>query len=156
MSTERHSRLASLFVAKSMIGIHQITPFIHVPNLEEALHLLCDVLEFEVKYREPGYAYCELQNSGLRILEETGRHVSPDGRSRMTVYVDVSNVDELFERYSAKLNAVPRLAVEPPRDKPWKQREFMVKLPDGDWIAFGEARAVNSTPLQRNNDETRK
>ena len=122
-----------------MSKVHQITPMLHVPNLEKALHLLCDTLTFEVKYREPGYAYLELQNSGLRILEEPGRSTTPDGKARMTVYVDVSDVDQLYELLRSKLDTLAKEMVEPPRDKSWSQREFMVKLPDGDWIAFGQA-----------------
>jgi len=119
--------------------VHQITPMLHVQNLEQALRLLCDVLEFEIKYREPSYAYLELQDSGLRVLEEPGRALTPDGKARMTVYVDVSDVDRLWKHLRPNLSTLPEGAVETPRDKPWKQREFMVRLPDGDWIAFGQA-----------------
>jgi catechol 2,3-dioxygenase-like lactoylglutathione lyase family enzyme len=122
-----------------MSKVHQITPMLHVPSLEKALHLLCDTLAFEVKYREPGYAYLELQDSGLRVLEEPGRSTTPDGKARMTVYVDVSDVDQLYELLRFKLDKLEKGMVEAPRDKPWRQREFMVKLPDGDWIAFGQA-----------------
>jgi hypothetical protein len=122
-----------------MIRIRQITPFLHVPELPQALHLLCDVLTFAVKYREPGYAYLELEDSGLRVLEEPGRALTPDGKARMSVYVDVSDVDGLYDRLRPHLDRLPEGTVEPPRDKPWRQREFMVRLPDGDWIAFGEA-----------------
>lgn len=119
--------------------VHQITPMLHVPNLEKALHLLRDILSFEVKYREPGYAYLELQGAGLRVLEEPGRITTLDGRARMTVYVDVSDVDQFYEKIRSKLEELPKEMIETPRDKSWKQREFMVKLPDGDWIAFGQA-----------------
>ena len=118
--------------------VYQITPMLHVPDLEQALSLLCGVLEFEVKYREPGYAYVELQDCGLRVLEERGRVLRPDGKARMTVYVDVSEVDGLYERLRGKLAGLPEGDVETVRDKPWRQREFMVRLPDGDWIAFGQ------------------
>ena len=119
--------------------VYQITPMLHVPDLEQALSLLCGVLEFEVKYREPGYAYLELQDCGLRVLEEPGRVLRPEGKARMTVYVDVSDVDGLYARLRGSLARLPEADVEPLRDKPWRQREFMVRLPDGDWVAFGQA-----------------
>lgn len=128
-----------------MPTLHQVTPFIHVPDLEAALALLRDVLEFVVRYREPDYAYLELEGAGLRVLEERGRRIRPDGKSRMTVYVDVTDVDERYARLRPALDALPRADVEPPRDKPWRQREFMVRLPDGDWIAFGEPMASPPT-----------
>ncbi|MEX1139681.1 MAG: VOC family protein [Bacteroidota bacterium] len=121
-----------------MSKIRQITPFLHVPNLQQALVLLCDVLQFEVTYTEPGYAYLELEGVGLRVLEEPGRTINPDAKARMTVYIDSSDVDALYERFRPKLSGLPKKDVEPPTDKSWKQREFMVRLPDGDWIAFGQ------------------
>ncbi len=122
-----------------MSQVHQITPMLHVPNLEDALRLLCETLTFVVKYREPGYAYLELQGAGLRLLEEPGRATPPDGKARMTVYVDVSDVDRFYEMIRLKLGQLPKEMVDTPRDKPWRQREFMVRLPDGDWMAFGQA-----------------
>ncbi len=122
--------------------IHQITPFLHVPDLERALHLLTEVLPFEVKYRETEYAYLELEGHGFRILEEPARVTTPDGKARMTVYVDMADIDGLYARLKPLLDTLPAGDVDPPRDKPWKQREFMVRLPDGDWIAFGQAAGV--------------
>lgn len=48
--------------------IRQITPFLHVPDLEAALSLLTGTLDFEVKYREPCYAYLEWGSAVLRVL----------------------------------------------------------------------------------------
>ena len=120
------------------IAVHQITPFLHVPNLKHALQLFTGVLRFQLVYRETDYAYLELGGAGLRVLEEPGRPVCPGGKSRMTVYVDVPNVDALYAELLPGLERLPATAVEPPRDKSWKQREFMVRLPDGDWLTFGQ------------------
>ena len=110
-----------------------------MPNLQQALGLLCDVLTFELKYREPDYAYLELGHAGLRVLEAPTRVTTPDGEAWMIVYVDVTDVDALYERLRPRLKQLPTEMVEEPQDKPWRQREFMVRLPDGDWIAFGQA-----------------
>lgn len=118
---------------------HQITPFLHVPNLARAVALFTDVLGFVEVYTEPGYAYLEFAGHGLRILEEPARQLQLDGKARMTVYVDVPDVDALFEQLRPGLERLPQRDLERPRNKPWKQREFMVRLPDGDWVAFGQA-----------------
>lgn len=60
----------------------------------------------------------------------------------MTVYVDMNDIDGLYASLKPRLDTLPAGDVDPPRDKPWKQREFMVRLPDGDWIAFGQAAGV--------------
>jgi hypothetical protein len=72
------------------------------------------------------------------FLEEPHRKLTPDGKSRMTVYIDVVNVDELYTQLREGLDKLPRENVEPLKNKPWRQREFQVRLPDGDWLTFGQ------------------
>jgi len=125
---------------------HQITPFLHVPDLERALELFAAVLAFEVVYRESNYAYLEFGGAGLRVLEERGRRLGLDGKARMTVYIDVPDVDALYQQLLPRLKRLPASDVEPPLDKSWKQREFQVRLPDGDWLTFGQpVRAQSQT-----------
>ena len=122
----------------SMSQVYQITPFLHVPDMESALKFFCDTLRFEAKFRESNYAYVELAGCGLRILEEPGRRLTADGKARMTVYIDVSNVDELHAQLRESLDKLPPQDVEPLRNKSWRQREFQVRMPDGDWLTFGQ------------------
>ena len=121
-----------------MTEVHQITPFLHVPDLEAALAFFCDTLRFELKYRESNYAYVELAGCGLRLLEEPRRVLTADGKARVSVYIDVSDVNELYATLREALDRLPRDRVEPVLDKSWKQREFQVRLPDGDWLTFGQ------------------
>ncbi|MGH8240741.1 MAG: VOC family protein [Steroidobacteraceae bacterium] len=122
----------------SMAQVHQITPFLHVPDLESALKFFCDTLRFEAKFRESNYAYLELGGCGLRILEEPHRKLAPNGKARVGVYIDVANVDELHMQLRRSLGKLPLENVEPLQDKPWRQREFQVRMPDGDWLTFGQ------------------
>ena len=121
-----------------MTKVHQITPFLHVPDLEAALSFFCGSLRFELRHRESDYAYVEFAGHGLRMLEEPRRDLTPDGKARVSVYMDVSDVDELFARLRPALEALPPGTVEPVMDKSWKQREFQVRMPDGDWLTFGQ------------------
>jgi catechol 2,3-dioxygenase-like lactoylglutathione lyase family enzyme len=120
-----------------MTKIHQITPFLHVPDLEAALAFFCDTLGFERTYRESDYAYVELEGCGLRLLEEPSRRLTADGKARVSVYIDVSDIDALHARMAPALAALPPDRVEPLMDKPYRQREFQVRMPDGDWLNFG-------------------
>lgn len=121
-----------------MSKVHQITPFLHVLDMESALRFFCDTLRFEAKYRESNYAYVELGGCGLRILEEPHRRLTADGKARVSVYIDVSNIDELHLQLRESLVKLPLKDVEPLENKPWKQREFQVRMPDGDWLTFGQ------------------
>ncbi|HET9482401.1 MAG TPA: hypothetical protein VFO79_00470, partial [Xanthomonadales bacterium] len=98
---------------------------------------------------EGDYAYVELDGCGLRLLEERTRKPAADGKSRVAVYVDVSDVDSLYAGICPALAALPPDRVEAPMDKPWRQREFQVRMPDGDWLAFGARCPTNhSTPAR--------
>ncbi|MEO8054970.1 MAG: VOC family protein [Acidobacteriota bacterium] len=121
-----------------MTKVFQITPFLHVPDLAAALSFFCETLPFEVKFQQPGYAYVELAGCGLRLLEERTRNLQADGKARVSVYVDVESVDDLHARLQAALAKLPPDRVEPILDKAWNQREFQVRLPDGDWLTFGQ------------------
>lgn len=121
-----------------MTRTFQITPFLHVPELDAALSFFCETLPFEVKYRERDYAYIELAGCGLRLLEEGGRVLNPEGKARVTVYVDVDDVDKLYAQLRPALEKLPPERVEKVSDREWKQREFQVRLPDGDWLTFGQ------------------
>ena len=121
-----------------MTRVHQITPFLHVPEMESALKFFCDTLRFEAKFRESNYAYLELGGCGLRILEEPRRKLTADGQARVSVYIDVSNVDALHMQLRECLDKLPPENVEPLANKSWRQREFQVRMPDGDWLTFGQ------------------
>ena len=121
-----------------MTKVFQITPFLHVPDLQEALAFF-RVLGFEPRFHEANYAYVELAGCGLRLLEEPARRLLPDGKARVTVYIDVADVDAVHATLAPALATLPPDRVEPLTDQPWRQREFQVRLPDGDWLTFGAA-----------------
>ncbi len=125
-----------------MTKVHQITPFLHVPDLKRSLEFFCETLPFVLRFQESNYAYVEFGGAGLRLLEEPARSLTPDGKARVSVYVDVENVDELFAQLKARLEQLPGERVQPVKIMPWRQKEFQVRLPDGDWMTFGQSAAA--------------
>lgn len=119
-----------------MSRIYQITPFLHVPDMPAALELFCDVLGFELKVHYSNYAYLELSGCGLRLLEEPTRVLNADGKARVAMCIDVSDIDSLHAQLAPALARLPSDRVEPLKDMPYGQREFQVRLPDGDWLNF--------------------
>jgi len=137
----------------------QITPFMHVPDVEAAVAFFRDVLGFEPLWREADYAYVEREGCGIRMLQNeraaapkgadagvrgTSAHAhgddgAPAGNRRFCYYVDVRDVDALYEALKPKLDALPPGDVHGPADKPYNQRELLVLAPDGNLIAFGQA-----------------
>ena len=119
--------------------LHQATHFLHVPDMEAALDFLTRVLRFEVRYRHANYAYLEWRPIGLRVLEERSRvRAVPGVDARMTLYVDVEDVDELFNELKPGLETLAASDVVGPEDHWYGQRELHVRLPDGHWVAFGQ------------------
>ena len=54
----------------------------------------------------------------------------------MTVCVDVADIDALYADLSPALATLPSGRVEPLKNMPYNQREFQVRMPDGDWLNF--------------------
>lgn len=120
-----------------MTQFEQVTPFMHVPDLAQALDFFTDVLGFEVLFRLPDYAYIQRETVGFRLLEAAG--CLPRGDGRFAYYIDVRDIDALHAELKPKLDGLPPGDVHGPEDKDYGQRELLVRAPDGDLIAFGMA-----------------
>jgi predicted enzyme related to lactoylglutathione lyase len=122
-----------------MANFIQITPFMHVDDLERALAFFGDVLGFETTFREGDYAYVQREGVGIRIMQNRGSDGAPPGNRRFAYYVDVRDVDALYAELKPKLDQLPKGDVHGPADKPYRQRELLIVAPDGNLIAFGHA-----------------
>ena len=121
-----------------MTNFLQVTPFLHVPDLQKALDFFTGILGFSVPFRQDGYAYIHRETVGFRLLEVEGGEVLP-GHRRFAYYIDVRDVDALYAELKPKLDTLPPKDVHGPADKPYGQRELLVLAPDGELIAFGMA-----------------
>jgi catechol 2,3-dioxygenase-like lactoylglutathione lyase family enzyme len=71
----------------------QITPFMHVAELDQALIFFSETLGFETLFRAANYAYVHRETVGFRLLEQTGEDGAPSGNRRFAYYIDVHDVD---------------------------------------------------------------
>ena len=118
----------------------QITPFMHVTDLKQAVAFFTGILGFEVTSRYgDGYAYLEREDVGIRILESHPPDGAPPGNRRFCYYIDVRDVDALYAELKPKLDTLPADDVMGPRNQPYGQRELMIIAPDGNVLAFGHA-----------------
>jgi catechol 2,3-dioxygenase-like lactoylglutathione lyase family enzyme len=120
-----------------MGNFRQITPFMHAPDLEQAIDFFRDLLGFELVVRTRDYAYLHRETAGIRILQNRGSDGAPPGNRRFAYYVDVRDVDALFEELKPKLERLPEGDVHGPCDKEYGQRELALAAPDGNLIVFG-------------------
>jgi len=117
----------------------QVTPFMHVPDIEAAIAFFEDPLGFKTLFRQADYAYVEREGCGVRMLQNRGGDGAPPGNRRFAYYFDVRDVDALYAELKPKLDALPPEDVHGPADKHYGQRELLVLAPDGNLIAFGQA-----------------
>jgi catechol 2,3-dioxygenase-like lactoylglutathione lyase family enzyme len=85
----------------------QITPFMHVQDMEKALTFFHDILGFETQLRMANYAYLHRETVGFRLLEEKGPDGAPPGNRRFAYYIDVRDVDQLYAELKPKLDTLP-------------------------------------------------
>lgn len=121
-----------------MTNFLQVTPFLHVADLQKALDFFTDILGFTVPFRQPGYAYIHRETVGFRLLQTEAGEITP-GHRRFAYYIDVRDVDALYAELKPKLDTLPPGDVHGPADKTYGQRELLVLAPDGELIAFGMA-----------------
>lgn len=117
----------------------QITPFMHVEDLDAALLFFNDILGFKTLFRMNDYAYVHRETAGVRILQSRGSDGAPPGNRRFCYYVDVRDIDALNAELAPKLAALPKGQVRGPVDQEYGQRELMIVAPDGNLFVFGQA-----------------
>jgi catechol 2,3-dioxygenase-like lactoylglutathione lyase family enzyme len=117
----------------------QVTPFMHVDDIDRALTFFTDILGFEVRLRVANYAYLHRETVGFRTLEQKGPDGAPPGNRRFAYYIDVRDIDQLYAELKPKLDTLPKSHVYGPVNQPYGQRELLVVAPDGNLLAFGQA-----------------
>jgi catechol 2,3-dioxygenase-like lactoylglutathione lyase family enzyme len=122
-------------------NIRQITPFMHVADLKAAFDFFA-LLGFECLYKEPGYGYFQRGPAGMRVLQSAEDDGAPFQPHRgFAYYVDVRDVDAIVTELRPKLEKAG-IEFSGPRDQTWRQREFMIRAPDGNVFVFGQAIAT--------------
>jgi hypothetical protein len=116
----------------------RITPFMHVPDIDAAVKFFEDI-GFTTYYRFNNYAYVQRECAGVRLLENQGDDVAPPGNRRFAYYIDVEDIEALYQELKPKLDAMPEGDVHGPADKPYNQRELCVLAPDGNLLVFGQS-----------------
>jgi hypothetical protein len=120
------------------MNVIRMTPVMHVRALDAAL-AFTEMLGFRTHYRMgEGYAYVDRDGAGLRIMAYPDAHVFEGGRDRYAYYLDVDDVDAVHAALKPGLDALPAQDVHGPADKPYGQRELLVRGPDGQLFVFGQ------------------
>ena len=124
-----------------MANLFRITPFMHVPDIEEAIGFF-EMLGFTLRFRVADYAFVEREAAAFRLLQNRGDDGAPPGNRRFCYYVDVEDLDSLHEELKPRLVGLNDGDVHGPIDQIYGQRELMIVAPDGNLLVFGEDIAI--------------
>jgi catechol 2,3-dioxygenase-like lactoylglutathione lyase family enzyme len=121
-----------------MTNFIQITPFMHVPDIDRAVAFFEGVLGFATRVRMGDYAYLDREGVGIRILQNHGDDGAPPGNRRFCYYIDVADLAALHEDLKPRLAGMNDGDVHGPVDQLYGQRELMIVAPDGNLLVFGQ------------------
>jgi uncharacterized glyoxalase superfamily protein PhnB len=115
-----------------MSQFQSVRPNLEVADLQPALGHLSDVFGFEVEVleEEMGLALLRRDAAALALV----RTPHPAVNETTALYVGVTGVDAL---HASCLERGGRVVV-PLTDHPWGLRDFVVEIPGGHRLAFGE------------------
>ncbi|MFX0050979.1 MAG: VOC family protein [Candidatus Hermodarchaeota archaeon] len=119
----------------------KLEPMIYTTNIETAIKFYRDVLEFEIlEYypndENPTWVCLQIGEDKFSIgktFKNINHKLHPRGvdGSGVQFYINVTNVDQIYEKYRNKVEIVDDI-----ENKPWGDREFTFRDPDGYLISF--------------------
>ncbi len=121
-----------------MSNILQLTPFVLCSSLDAQIAFYCTRLGFECNFRQDNYAFLKNGPIAIRLLECPPRDDGKPLGDNQSYYIDVQDIDALYDSLKDGLSDLPEGRVRPPFDQPYLQREFHVIDEDGTLIFFGE------------------
>ena len=124
--------------------LSQITPFVPCTRLADGIAFYTDMLGFEATYLADNYAFLRRDDVAVRLIEvEPGVDLQDPARQQ-SFYIDVQDIDNVYEQLAPRLGELPRGRVRAPFDQPYGQREFHVIDQDCTLIFFGETIEVDA------------
>ena len=120
-------------------NILQVTPFMHVADLNSAVSFFEDILGFSTLIHVRDYAYVEREGAGLRIMSHDNSEEIGVPHRGFAYYFDVRDVDRLLTELAPRLASLCDDDVHGPVDQGYGQRELMIRAPDGNIVVFGQA-----------------
>ena len=117
---------------------YQITPFMHVADLDAAVRFFTETLDFTLPFRQANYAYVERDGAGIRILANGDPDELGKPHRGFAYYIDVRDLAAILDELGPRLAALPTGQVHGPVDQSYGQRELMIRVPDGNLLVFGQ------------------
>lgn len=120
--------------------IEDAVAIVPVRDIRVTTYFYEDVLDFERRFvsDDESFAIVVHGDAAVHFVKTADEAALQATANNISVYLWVRSVDQLYDRYRARLEALPADRVRPPFDQPYGMREFHVKDPDGCLLLFGE------------------
>jgi uncharacterized glyoxalase superfamily protein PhnB len=120
-----------------------VIPSIRVPDMAPALAFYRTTLGFTLDSGGDDATNSSLTREGAHVMIETAADHYGDEynaaikerlgtASSMALYIEASDLAALY----ARLEAAGARIIDPLATRPWRQDEFTVEDPDGNWLTF--------------------
>ncbi len=119
----------------------KLEPMIYTKNIEKSIKFYHEILEFEIveyypNQESPTWVCIRIGNDRFSIgktFSDINHKLHPRGvdGSGVQFYIQVTNVDTIYEKYRNKVDIIDDI-----ENKAWGDREFTFKDPDGYLISF--------------------
>lgn len=106
-----------------------------VQDLEKSAEYYETKLGFSTWFKGSGWQFLRRESFNVMLGECSDDRLAFETRNHSYfAYIELENVDELYQEYIAKgVDVGP-----PPHDKPWGMREFILTTIDGHRMTFGK------------------
>lgn len=106
-----------------------------VKNLRVSSDFYLNKLNFRTIWEGDGWHFLERDQFKIMLGECADQPAASEtGDHSYFAYLEVENIDQLFAELRSKGVAM----LSTPENKPWGQREFALRTPDGHRMTFGE------------------
>ncbi len=119
----------------------KLEPMIYTKNIENSIKFYRDILRFEIdeyypNNENPTWIAVRIGNDRFgigRTFPDINHKLHPRGidGSGVQFYIRVTDVDELYKNFRDKVEIIDDI-----ENKPWGDREFTFKDPDGYLLSF--------------------
>ena len=99
-----------------------------------------NILDFEIDFLSEDERYCIMKRNhvAMHFMETDNQEALYATANHISVYLNVKELDMLYEELKPKLRNFPQESLRPPAEQHYGMREFHIKDPDGCLLMFGE------------------
>jgi catechol 2,3-dioxygenase-like lactoylglutathione lyase family enzyme len=113
----------------------KISPMLAVSDMEETLAFYREILGFTPTMKSPQYSIVERDGLTIHFMKAASEEVMQCVRGHTEIYIEVSNIDSLWEHVKAFKN---RYRIRDLFDRDYGMTEFHIDDPNGCLVFVGE------------------